>query len=364
MSDGPRKRIDLGALRHNLGVVRAAAPRSRVMAVIKANGYGHGLLRVAAALDDADLLAVARVGEAAKLRAEGEMRDIVVLEGARRLDEILLAAELDLSLVVHRANQLDLLAEVTLANPLRCWLKLDSGMHRLGFAEDEFETAWRRLEAAQAVRAEPGLMTHFCCADELDSMATHRQIRLFQRCVDGLPGLRSLANSAGLFGWPGARADVVRPGIALYGVSPFAGEQGTRRGLRPVMTLSAPLIAVNQRRAGDAIGYGGDWRCPEDMPVGVIGIGYGDGYPRHLPSGAPVLLNGVEVPLVGRVSMDMICVDLRACPDARVGDEAVLWGEGLPVERIAERAGTIAYELLCGVASRVATEVVDPAREA
>ncbi len=363
MSNAPRMCIDLGALRHNLGVVRAAAPRARVMAVIKANGYGHGMARVARALEQADSLAVARVGEAAALRSGGEMREIVVLEGGLSLDEILLAAELDLSLVVHHPSQLDLLCDTTLAHPLRCWLKLDTGMHRLGFPCEAFGAAWRRLAEADAVRDTPGLMTHFCCADVPDSMATHHQIRQFQRAVEGLPGARSLANSAGLFGWPEAQADVVRPGIALYGVSPFDGESGAERGLRPVMTLKAPLIAINPRRAGDAIGYGGSWRCPEDMAVGVIGIGYGDGYPRHLPSGTPVRINGVEVPLIGRVSMDMICVDLRDLPWARVGDEAVLWGEGLAVERIARQAGTIAYELLCGVASRVATEVVDPDEE-
>ncbi|HFE47944.1 MAG TPA: alanine racemase [Chromatiaceae bacterium] len=359
MTTGPHVAIDLSALRHNLAVIRARAPASRVMAIIKANGYGHGMLRVARALAEADMLGVARVGEAAALRAEGDMRDIIVLEGAQTLDEVLLAAELGLSLVVHHASQLDLLGDIELARPLACWLKLDTGMHRLGFSPADFDTAWRRLEAASAVREEPGLMTHFCCADTPDSMLTHHQIRQFLELTDTLPGQRSLANSGGILGWPDAHADIVRPGIALYGVSPFEGETGDTHGLRPAMTLKAPLIAINPRRAGDAIGYGGSWHCPQDMPVGVISIGYGDGYPRHLPSGAPVLLNGVEVPLLGRVSMDMISVDLRDVPHAAVGDEAVLWGEGLPVERIAEQADTIAYELLCGVTSRVAVRVID-----
>ncbi len=357
MTSGPHVTIDLSALRHNLTVIRAQAPASQVMAIIKANGYGHGMLRVARALAEADMLGVARVGEAAALRAEGDMRDIVVLEGAQTLDELLLAAELDLSLVVHHASQLDLLGDIELARPLACWLKLDTGMHRLGFSPEDFDSAWRRLDAASAARAAPGLMTHFCCADNPDSMLTHHQIRQFRESTDGLPGPRSLANSGGIFGWPDAHADIVRPGIALYGVSPFEGETGATRGLRPVMTLKAPLIAIDQRRAGDAIGYGGSWHCPEDMLVGVIGIGYGDGYPRHLPNGAPVRLNGVEVPLIGRVSMDMISVDLRDAPHAAVGDEAILWGEGLPVERVAEQAGSIAYELMCGVTSRVAARV-------
>jgi alanine racemase len=344
--------IDLAALRHNLKQLRAVAPQSRIMAAIKANGYGHGLERVAHTLNDVDALGVACLEEALKLRDAGITTAITLLEGFFHADEISDICRQGLDVVVHHEQQIEMLERQSPDSRLRVWLKVDSGMHRLGIRAEETGRLWQRLEAIGQVEL-IGLMTHLANADDLEDSKTEEQLSLFHKVCDGLPGLRTIANSAGHLGWPQCHADWNRPGISLYGVSPFAGKRGDEHGLRPVMTLRSELIAVNQLKKGDAIGYGGSWRCPEDMPVGVVAVGYGDGYPRHAGNGTPVLLNGKRVPLVGRVSMDMITVDLRSQPEARAGDEVVLWGEGLPVEEIAEHAGTIPYELLCGVTGRV-----------
>jgi len=237
--------------------------------------------------------------------------------------------------------------------PVVAWLKIDTGMHRLGFAPEAAAAAYARLRDCRAVAGPPRLMTHLANADDRADAYTEDQLARFDTATADLTGPRSIANSAGLLGWSAAQRDWVRPGIMLYGVSPFSDTEAGALGLRPVMTLHSELIAVNHYRRGDAIGYGGTWACPEDMPVGVVGIGYGDGYPRHAVSGTPVLLNGRTVELVGRVSMDMICVDLRTQPRARVGDPVVLWGQGLPVEVVADHASTIGYELLCSVTQRV-----------
>lgn len=361
MSRPIRARIDSAALAHNHARVRAAAPASRVMAIVKADGYGHGLLRVAAALPEADAFGVACLEEAVRLREAGVEAAIVLLEGFFSSDELESIAALDIEVVVHQIEQIEMLERSCLSRPLRVWLKVNSGMHRLGFRPEATVAAWRRLRDCARVAPVPRLMTHLACADERGNTFTRQQLGVFRAAVAGLPGEHSIANSAGLLAWPEARGDWVRPGIMLYGISPFPGEQGLDAGLQPVMTLETRLIAVNHCRRGDAIGYGGTWVCPEDMPVGVAAAGYGDGYPRHAPAGTPVLVNGAPAALVGRVSMDMITLDLRAQPGARPGDPVVLWGRGLPVEEIAARAGTIAYELVCGVTPRVPKEVVEGA---
>lgn len=344
--------IDLAALRHNLQQLRAGAPQSRIMAAIKANGYGHGLERVARSLNDVDGLGVACLEEAVKLRKAGISTPITLLEGFFHADELPEISKHGLDVVVHHLQQIEMLEQQPPAAPLRVWLKVDSGMHRLGIRAGETGSLWRRLAAIGQVEL-IGLMTHLANADDLDDSKTEEQLSLFHKVCEGLPGLRTIANSAGHLGWPQCHADWNRPGISIYGVSPFPGKCGDDHGLRPVMTLRSELIAVNQLKKGDAIGYGGNWCCPEDMPVGVVAVGYGDGYPRHAGNGTPVLVNGKRVPLVGRVSMDMITVDLRSQPGAGAGDVVVLWGEGLPVEEIAEHADTIPYELLCGVTGRV-----------
>ena len=344
--------LDLAALRHNLQCLRKLAPDSRVMAAIKANGYGHGLERVARSLADADALGVACVEEAVSLREAGITTPITLLEGFFHADELSLVCEHKLDLVIHHQQQIERLEQQRLSAPLRVWLKVDTGMHRLGIPAAEAVFQWQRLSAIDSVEV-IGLMTHLANADDLADEMTPRQLALFHECCGELPGERTIANSAGLLGWPQSHADWNRPGISLYGVSPMLGGRGEQHGLRPVMTLRSELIAVNQLKKGDAIGYGGSWRCPEDMSYGVVAVGYGDGYPRHAECGTPVLLNGQRVPVIGRVSMDMITVDLRSLPEAKIGDAVVLWGADLPVEEIAEHASTISYELLCGVTGRV-----------
>ncbi len=353
-----RVSIDLGALRHNLSIARAAAPRSRIMAAIKANGYGHGLERVATALHGADAFGVACINEALALRMAGIEAPITLLEGFFHSDEIPLLPAYQFEAVLHDTSQVEALERSPLSGTVRVWIKVDTGMHRLGFAPGATRGIWRRLEALQGVEV-VGFMTHLACADDRSHPATAQQLTLFADTTQGLPGERAIANSAGVLGWPESHVDWVRPGVMLYGISPFLEGRGPEAKLRPAMTLHSELIAVNHIAKGEAVGYGATWRAPEALPVGVVAIGYGDGYPRHAPSGTPVLVNGQPMPLIGRVSMDMITVDLRGQPQACVGDPVVLWGEGLPAEIIAERAGTIAYELLCGVTQRVRCVEVD-----
>jgi len=354
MGSVPRAVIDLAALRHNLERVRSVAPNSRILAVVKANAYGHGLLRIAKALGTAvDALAVARVGEGVLLRQAGISCPVVVLEGCADQQELNLAAANQFELVVHNLEQVKLLQQHKIDNPVACWVKIDTGMHRLGLSVDSALTAYQTLNACSSVSGRPRLMTHFANADDLADSTTLTQWQLFQTIASKLDAEVSCANSGAILGWPETHADWVRPGIMLYGVSPFMRGRPEAYDLRPVMSLQSQLIAINHYKKGDAIGYSGSWVCPEDMAIGVASIGYGDGYPRHAASGTPVLLNGQRVPLVGRVSMDMITLDLRGCPAARVGDPVILWGAGLPVEEIAEAANTIPYQLLCGVTARV-----------
>lgn len=353
MTRSAQARIDLSALRHNFQRVRRSAPASRVLAVIKANAYGHGMVRVAQALDDADAFAVARLDEALVLRGAGVVKPIVLLEGFSAADELAALAQHNLETVVHHDFQIALLEQSRTHKPIPVWLKIDTGMHRLGIAPGNAAAAWNRLQACSAVTKPVRFMTHFANADLRDDARNAAQIAQFTRALTGLPGERSSANSAAILSLPETHNEWVRPGIMLYGVSPFTNARAQDEELRPVMTLTTQLIAVNQHRKGDAVGYGGEWVCPEDMPVGVAAIGYGDGYPRHARAGTPVLVSGQRVPLISRVSMDMITLDLRGRFPLEIGAPVVLWGEGLPVEEIAECAGTIAYQLLCGVSARV-----------
>ena len=328
------------------------------MAVVKADGYGHGLERVARALSGADAFGVAALSDAERLRAAGLSQPIVLLSGFDDADDLPQLRRLNVETVVHHATQLQMLEQAAPGEPIRCWLKLDTGMHRLGFAPDQVREAHARLVAAPAVAQDIVLRNHFASSDEFTSTSpngrqTREQLRVFAEATAGLPGPRSLANSAAVLGWPDAHYDWVRPGGALYGISVVDGTSGADFGLRPAMTLTTRLIAVNRIGKGERIGYSATWECPEDMPVGVAAIGYGDGYPRHVPAGTPVLVNGQRADIIGRVSMDLMTIDLRAQPDARPGDPVVLWGEGLPVERIASAAGTIGYEPVCSITRRV-----------
>lgn len=356
MLSGPFARIDLSALRDNLAVARRAAPRSRIWAVVKADAYGHGIAAVAAALSVADGLAVARVEEAARLRDLGVEQPILVLEGAVHADEAEVAVQLGLDLVVHEEAQLVLLERLRAPRPLRIWLKVDTGMHRLGLLPEQVPGLVQRLAVCPAAAPSLGMMTHLSDADDPDTQLTDRQCERLVYLAAGRFEL-SIGNSAGILAFPAARTAWVRPGIMLYGASPLTGLSAAALGLRPVMHLATRLIAVKSLRRGDAVGYGGTYVCPEDMRVGVAAIGYGDGYPRHAPTGTPVVVRDRRVPLIGRVSMDMISLDLRSTPDAATGDLVTLWGDDPPVEEVAAAAGTIAYELLCRMgATRVVRE--------
>ncbi|MBI3545889.1 MAG: alanine racemase [Gammaproteobacteria bacterium] len=357
MSRPARALLDTAALRHNLEQVRRRAPRARVMAVVKANAYGHGAPWVARTLSTADAFGVSSMEEGVQLREAGIAQPISLFEGFFSADELPMLIKHRLAPVIHHASQLQNLAQITSDHKLSVWLKIDTGMHRLGFAPTDAAAALQQLRASPAV-AEVRLMSHFARADFPQDTATVAQIKLFHEQITGSGLESSMANSAGVLAWPASHLDWVRPGIMLYGASPMIGQSATQLDLKPVMTLQTALIAIHARRKGDPIGYGGDWHCPEDMPVGVAAIGYGDGYSRHAPAGTPVLVNNKRVPLVGRVSMDMITVDLRTQPRAQVGDPVVLWGQGLPVEEVAEKAGTVGYELLCHVTERVPRVVV------
>jgi alanine racemase len=348
--------IDLAALRHNLGVAKARAGSARVVAVVKANGYGHGAARLLPALEAADMLGVACIEEALALREAGARHPILLLEGVFQADELPLCARLGFEIAVHEPGQLRMLEQARLDRPLVAWLKVDTGMGRLGFRPEQAGEVHDRLRACPAV-AKIRLMTHFANADEPADPATQAQIGRFAHATEGLAAARSFCNSAGLLLWPQAHADWVRQGVMLYGVSPVTGRTGVDEGLRPVMTLRSALIAVKDVRRGERVGYAGAWTAGADRRIGIVAMGYGDGYPRHAPSGTPVLVGGRPAALAGRVSMDMLAVDLAGHPEAAVGDDVVLWGEGLPVEAVAARAGTIAYELLCGLAGRVHIEL-------
>jgi alanine racemase len=350
--------IHLDALRHNLARVRGLAPHSKVMAVVKADGYGHGLERVARALAGADGFGVAALADAERIRAVGLSNRVVLLSGFDDPADLPLLCSLDVDTVVHHESQLKMLEVDAASIPraaaksLRVWLKLDTGMHRLGFPPERAHALRERLNALPQV-AEVLLMSHFASSDDFDGVQTAAQIATFD-AADGLAGeARSLSNSAGILGWPRAHRDWVRAGGALYGLSVVNGKTGAGFGLRPAMTLATRLIAINRVRKGEPVGYSATWTCPEDMDIGVAAIGYGDGYPRSVPSGTHVLLGGARVPLVGRVSMDLMTLDLRDAPNARVGDPVVLWGPQLPVEEIASAAGTISYELTCSITRRV-----------
>ncbi|GAA0724133.1 alanine racemase [Dokdonella soli] len=345
--------IHLGALRENLRRVRELAPGARVMAVVKADGYGHGLERVARALEGADAFGVAGIADGQRLRAAGVSQRIVVLSGLDETCDLAEMRRLRLDTVVHHEAQIDALAADRDPRPLRVWLKLDTGMHRLGFPPERARDAYARLRALPCVDKDIALMTHFANSDVFDDALTTQQIDRFDRAVSGLDGERSLSNSAGILGWPEAQGQWVRAGGALYGISVVAGRIGADFGFRPAMTLATKLVAINRVRRGEHVGYAATWEAPEDMLVGVAAIGYGDGYPRHAESGTPVLVNGTRANVVGRVSMDLITIDLRGHAGAKIGDPVVLWGRGLPVEEIAQHADTIGYDLTCGITRRV-----------
>jgi alanine racemase len=336
--------IDGEALEYNLAKVREYAPTSRIMAVIKANAYGHDVLTAAAHLGQADAFALAMPGEAVVLRRAGFTLPLVVLQGFADAEELRLCAEYRIQPVVHQLWQAELLQNAR-GFKLDVWLKVDTGMHRLGVPLQAVEQAAHTLDSSAAVDT-IRFMSHFANADDPGHPLNQQQLDNFDKAVSGFGAERSVANSAAIVSRSDSHMEWVRPGIMLYGSSPLLMRSAEQLDLRAAMQFETRLISVQQIRKGESIGYGSTWQCPEDMPVGVVAVGYGDGYPRHAPSGTPVWINDCLCPTVGRVSMDSVCVDLRGV-DARHGDRAVLWGRELSVDAVADRAATISYELLC-----------------
>jgi len=364
VSFGARALIRLGALKTNFERIREAANGAKVMAVVKANAYGHGLQAVVRNLPDADSFAVARYSEAVQLHRGGTGKPIVLLKGILDSEELADALHRGFEMVVHCARQVELLERATTGNAT-VWLKLDTGMRRLGFEPDRADELIARLNNCRSV-AEVRLMTHLANADDKEDDATSRQVAAFQSILQRFDGAFSIANSAGLLGWPetiAAGHDIsrswVRAGLCLYGVSPFPDTSGGDFGLKPVMEFSSKLIGVKGLRAGEAVGYGGTWKAPAPTTLGIVSAGYGDGYSRFLPSGTPVLVDGRRVALAGRVSMDLATVDLGADATDEPGAPVTLWGEGLPVEEVAAHGGTIPYQLLSGLTHRERSEVLE-----
>jgi alanine racemase len=349
--------IDTRALRHNLRTIRERARGARVMAVVKANAYGHGLVPTALALAEADAFAVARLEEGLVLRAAGITQPIVLLEGVFAAEHLLEAARHGFDLVVHDPLQIELLEEYSGSARFVVWIKIDTGMNRLGFRPEDFPTALERIQSMRPPALEIRLLTHLARADESDDAMTQRQLALFKKSTARLDYTASIANSAGIFGNVPLGCDWVRPGLALYGASPFEDKVAAELGLQPVMSLETSVIATRKVMKGETVGYGGTWKASHDSTIAIVAAGYGDGIARGLAGGTPVLINGERAPLVGRVSMDMIAVDVTKLTRVHVGTPVVLWGVGLPVEEVARYAATIPYELLCGVSQRVPLEL-------
>ena len=342
--------INLAALARNLAKVREKAPGAQVLAVVKADAYGHGLFRVLPALDDADGLALVELDAAVRLREAHYTRRILLLEGFFEAQELAEIAQRRLAVVVHDEAQIAMLERAVLARPLEVFVKINTGMNRLGLGPAELPSACERLSRSPSVAA-LRLMMHFARSDEDDGIA--EPLAVFERACGNLPYPRSLCNSAAIFRYPDIGGDVVRPGIMLYGATPFPYDSAALLGLSPVMTLRSQIIAVQTVQPNDSVGYGAAYTASRAHRIGVVACGYADGYPRHAPNGTPVLVCGRKARLAGRASMDMITVDLTDVPEARVGSPVVLWGEGLPVDDVAAAASTVGYELLCALAPRV-----------
>ena len=345
--------IHLAALQHNLAVAKSHAPAAKAWAVVKANAYGHGLNRAMQAFAAADGLALIETEGAVRLREAGWQKPILLLEGFFEPADLPMCAEYGIQFAIHCDEQIDMLEQARLTTPVDAHLKLNSGMNRLGFAPNAYRAAHERLRAIRAVRSIT-LMTHFANADDPANVGLQlsEQVRRFEEAAQGLTGARSLANSAAVLTCPELAADWVRPGIMLYGGTP-GGQSAQAFGLKPAMTLASEIIGIQHIEAGEAVGYGSRFIAQKPMTIGVVACGYADGYPRHAPSGTPILVDGRRTTLVGRVSMDMINVDLTDMPGAHVGSKVELWGQRLPIDEVASAAGTIGYELMCALAPRV-----------
>lgn len=333
------------ALLHNINKVREYAANSKVMAVIKADAYGHGLLPTAKILSDADMFAVAMPEEAYALRRNGCAKPIIVLHGFNSVAELKQFSELGISSVIYQSSQLDYLLEEKLSSPIDCWLKIDTGMNRLGIDVESVDAYCKQLDTCFNV-ADVYFMTHFSNADDVINVSNFNQLSNFINVLHDKGVSVSMANSAAIMRLPKSHFDIVRPGIMLYGSSPFDDASATELGLQPVMQFESILLDMKQVKAGESIGYGGTYTCEKDTMVGIVAVGYGDGYSRHAKTGTPVWLNNTVCDLLGRVSMDSLCIDLTGV-EARLGDRVVLWGNELSVDDVAKSCDTISYELLC-----------------
>jgi alanine racemase len=347
--------VDISAMRHNLAVAKKHAPDSKVWAVVKANAYGHGLERGMRGFSDADGLALIELDNAVRLREMGWKKPILLLEGFFEPADLSVVAGHKLQVAVHCVEQMEMLEKIGpgLSAPIHVHLKMNSGMNRLGFTPQAYRGAYERLHAMPAV-GNISLITHFANADEPANagLPLAEQVLRFRSAAEGLPCERSVSNSAADLMHPELSADWVRPGIILYGATP-GGKTAAEFGLRAAMTLESEIIGIQQIGPGDAIGYGSRFIADQPMTIGVVACGYADGYPRHAPNGTPIVVDGLRTRIIGRVSMDMITVDLTDIPTARVGSKVTLWGDGLPIDEVATAAGTIGYELMCALAPRV-----------
>ena len=351
--------INLTALEKNLARIKQIAPNSKVMAVLKANAYGHGLVTIAQHLLEADAFAVARIDEALALRAGGLTKPIVLLEGFFEASDLPILLANNFETVIHDENQLTALEQANLEAPIATWLKIDTGMHRLGIEPEQLELFYTRLKATKNAKKDVRLMTHFPCADDTENDKTLSQIKHFSQLVGSKHEQICLANSAGIIAWPDSHGDWIRPGLMLYGVSPMLNSVGSKHALSAVMSLKTRVIAKRHIPAGERVGYGGRWQSNSATQLAVVAMGYGDGYPRHAREGTPVVINGQRYGIVGSVSMDMITVDIGEHNESvSVGDEVEMWGEHLPVEEVAQCADTIPYELLCNVTPRVSYQYI------
>lgn len=353
MARHTRARIDLSALRHNYAQARQRAGNARAMAVVKADGYGHGLEQVAGALrDEAPRFAVACLEEAERLREAGLEHPVVLLQGFHDDGDVAICERLGLEPVLHSAHQLDAIEKAG-GSQLTAWLKVNTGMNRLGFRPSDIEAQVRRIRGLAGVTLK-GMATHYACADDPDDPKTDEQNALFADLARRYPELEfTAANSAAHFRDDAPKFDWTRPGIMLYGATPMIAATAEDLGLQAVMTLESRLTAVRTVQPGETVGYGGAWRADKPTLMGIVSIGYGDGYPRHAPTGTPVWVAGARATTLGRVSMDMLAVDLSTAPHARPGDAVELWGRHIPVDEVARRSDTIGYELLTGVTARV-----------
>jgi len=345
--------IDIQALQHNFEVLQKKSANRPVIAVIKGNGYGYGAIEVANALPQASKYAVSRIEEGIELRKAGITHPILLLEGCFCADDLATAADLGFETLVHNPEQLAMFEQIHLTKPIKVWLKIDTGMHRIGFAPEKIAECVSILSQNKNVLGDVGFVSHFSCADDLNSTTTLKQLKIFSETTAPFNGPKCLANSPGILYWPQAHFDAVRAGIALYGISPMPDKIGTDHDLTPVMTLKSKIISVRDHKAHQPIGYGETWFSPENTKIAVVAMGYGDGYPRVAPNGTPVWINGRLVPIVGRISMDMLTVNLGQNAQDKVGDTVEFWGNHLPIETIAQKIGTIPYELTIKLAPRV-----------